>query len=141
MDWKTFGISLASYLLPVIAAILSALAAYGLRYLAKKWKIDLDLAQDAAIRTAVRSAIAGAEEMASRKLKLEPGKAVPGSEKAQWVFDRVNQMFPDLININLHKMIDEELAQIRGVGATGDRVVGIDSAPTNGIPANLEIEK
>jgi hypothetical protein len=131
MDWKTLGISIASYLLPVIAAVLLAFISYGLKYLTKKWKINLDLSQDTAIRIALRAAICGAEELAARKLKLDKNKGMTGAEKAQWVFDRVNQQWPDLVNVDLHKMMDEELAQMSGVGATGARVVGQDPAPGN----------
>ena len=119
MDWKSLGIQVLSYMLPVIAAVLTSLTTWGLSLLAKKWKIDLNLSQDAAIRIAIRAAIGGAEEWASRKLKLDAKAGVSGAEKAQWVIAVVEKQWPNLTPAELDRMIDEELSAISGVGATG----------------------
>ena len=123
MDWSGIGLQLLSYLLPVIAAVLTALSSWGLTLLAKKWKIDLDLTKDAALRLALRAAIGGAEEWAARKLKLDPEAAVDGAEKAKMVKGIIEAKWPKLTPAELDQLIDEELAATKGVGATQDRVV------------------
>lgn len=124
MDWGQLGLDILSYVFPVLAAVLVAVASWGLSKLGKKWGIEVDLAKDAAVRQAIRIAIGGAEEWAARKLKLED-KKVQGAEKAKWVHDVVSRMFPKLFPDDLDRMIDEELAAMSGVGATGDVVVGV----------------
>jgi len=126
MDWGSIGMTLMSYLLPVIAAVLTGLISWGLTKLFKKWGVQLDLTKDAAIRQAVRIAIGGAEEWAARKMKLD---AKPdGAEKAKWVHDQVSRLWPRLLPDDLDGMIDEELAAMQGVGATGN-AIGVAPAP------------
>jgi len=129
MDWGQLGMDILAILLPVIAAILTAVISWGATKLAKKWGIQLDLSKDATIRMAIRTAIGGAEEWAARKMKLED-KSVDGAEKAKWVHDQVSALWPKLLPDSLDGMIDEELAAMAGVGATEDRVVGVI---TNGV--------
>jgi len=123
MDWGQLGMDIMSMLLPVIAALLTAVITWGLSKLAKKWGINLDLTKDATIRVAIRTAIGGAEEWAERKWKID-GKKPEGAEKAKWVHDQVSALWPTLLPDNLDGMIDEELAAMSGVGATEDHVVG-----------------
>jgi hypothetical protein len=126
-----FGMTLLSYLLPVIAAVLTGLISWGLSKLFKKWGIDLDLTKDATVRSAIRTAISGAEEWSERKLKIE-GKKPEGAEKAKWVHAQVSRMWPKLLPNDLDGMIDEELSLMSGVGATGDRVIGARLYPPVG---------
>jgi hypothetical protein len=106
-------------LLPVLAAFLAGLLAWVLSIVARKLGISLDLARDAAIRAAIRAAIGGAEEWAARRLKTsEP--AASGAEKAQWVLDAVQRQWPGVLPADLKRMLDEELAYLPRVGATGD---------------------
>ena len=123
MDFGKLGMDLLSLLLPVIAAVLSGLIAWGLTKLTKKWGINLDMTKDAALRIAIRTAIGGAEEWAERKWNID-GNKPEGAEKAKWVHDQVSALWPTLIPDSLDRMIDEELATMKGVGATGDTVVG-----------------
>jgi hypothetical protein len=109
-------------LLPVLTAILTALAAYGVTLLAKRFKIQLSDEHQAVIRLAVRKAIGGAEEWAARKAGVKTD-AVDGAEKAQWVHARVKALFPTLSPDELDRLIDEELATIKGAGATRDKVI------------------
>ena len=123
MDFGKLGMDLLSLLLPVIAAVLSGLIAWGLTKLTKKWGINLDMTKDAALRIAIRTAIGGAEEWAERKWNID-GNKPEGAEKAKWIHDQVSALWPTLIPDSLDRMIDEELATMKGVGATGDTVVG-----------------
>lgn len=122
MDWSSLGLGVLGYVFPVLAIILTSLAAWGLQRLAVKFGIDINLKRDAAIRFAVRAAIAGAEEWAARKLKLDDQK-VHASEKLAWVKKVIEAQWPKLLPDDLDRIIDEELATMRGVGATGDKTV------------------
>lgn len=123
MDWSEFGLTILSYVLPVLAAVIGSLVAWGVKKLVNKWGIQLDLHKDSQLRIAVRAAIKGAEEWAARKMKLDTDKAVTGAEKASWVQKRIQRMFPELLPDDLEALIDEELASMWGVGSTGERVV------------------
>lgn len=138
MDFGKLGMDLLSLLLPVIAAVISGLLAWGLTKLTKKWGINLDMTKDAALRIAIRTAIGGAEEWAERKWNLD-GKKPEGADKAKWVHDQVSALWPKLIPDSLDRMIDEELSTMKGVGATGDTVVGFTS-PTPGEKVVLDEE-
>jgi len=121
---EQFGMDLLGILLPVLAAVLTAVVSWAISKLAKKWGIQLDMSKDAAMRTAIRTAIGGAEEWAERKWKIDCNRS-KGAEKAKWVHDQVSALWPTILPDNLDNMIDEELAAMSGVGATGDTVVGI----------------
>lgn len=110
-------------LLPVLGAILTALATYGVSLLTKRYKIQLNEEHQILMRLAIRKAISGAEEWAHRKAKIED-RSIQGAEKAVWVHDRIKNMFPDLASDELDKLIDEELGSIKGVGSSGDK--GLD---------------
>ncbi len=116
--------SIIAELLPVLSAVLTALAAYGVSLLAKRLKLHLADEHQAILRLAVRKAISGAEEWAARKAGISQG-SVAGAQKAEWVHDRLNSMFPDLTSDELDKMIDEELGAIKGVGASGEKALEV----------------
>lgn len=139
MDWGELGLEILSYLLPVIAAVLTGLISWGLTKLVKKWGIQLDLTKDAAIRRSIRAAIGGAEEWSANKLKLED-KSVSGAEKARWVHTQVSKLWPDLVPDDLDGFVSEELSSMRGVGATGNRVVGVDADLNQGSSAVEEVD-
>jgi len=122
MDWSQLGIDIMSYLLPVIAVIITALASWALTLLAKKLGVQVDMTKDAAIRRAVRMSIGGAEEWAARKMGTDESKKPEGVEKADWVKRQMNSMWPNLLPEELDRYIDEELAAVPGAGATGDAV-------------------
>lgn len=110
-------------LLPVMGAILTALATYGVSLLTKRYKIQLNEEHQILMRLAIRKAISGAEEWAYRKAKVED-RSVAGAEKAVWVHNRIKTLFPNLAPDELDKIIDEELGSIKGVGSSGDK--GLD---------------
>ena len=110
-------------LIPVLGALLTALATYGVSLLTKRFKIQLNEEHKVLTRIAVRKAISGAEEWAYRKGKIEE-RSVEGIEKAQWVHERVKKAFPKLASDELDLLIDEELGSIKGVGSSGDK--GLD---------------
>ena len=107
-------------LLPIIGALLTALSSYAVTLLTKKMGVQLEKEQKNLIRTAVRSGIAGAEEWAARKAKLEK-RNIAGAEKAIWLHDRIKKMYPKLASDELDALIDDELAQLKDVGATGEK--------------------
>lgn len=114
---KEISLELLSMLLPVIAAVLTAMSSWAIGLLVKRYKLKLSLDQDEVVRLAIRRAIWAAEEWAARELKLG-NKDITGVEKAQWVKSLLIQLYPDLIPNDLDRMLDEELAQIGGLGAT-----------------------
>ena len=109
--------------IPVLGAILTALATYGVSLLTKRYKIQLNEEHQILMRLAVRKAISGAEEWAYRKAKIDE-RSVGGSEKDTWVHERVKKVFPNLTSDELDTLIDEELGSIKGVGSSGDK--GLD---------------
>lgn len=116
--------SIIAELLPVLSAILTALAAYGVTLLAKRFKLQLADEHQAILRLAVRKAISGAEEWAARKAGVE-SDPIAGSKKAEWVHARLKAMYPDLAPDELDKLIDEELGAIKGVGASGEKALDV----------------
>lgn len=112
--------SVVAELLPVLSALLTAVATYGVALLAKRFKIQLGDEHQAIVRLSVRKAISGAEEWAARKSGIE-SKPIEGAEKAMWVHARVRAMFPKLASEELDALIDEELGAIKGPGATKDK--------------------
>lgn len=138
MDWGQLGIETLSYLLPIVAAVLSALSSWALVALKKKWNLEVDITTDAAIRTSIRAAIAGAEEWAARKMKAE-GKPAQSASKAKWAWDTVSKVWPKLKEGDFAELLDQELALMMGVGATGNKIVGDTpdmSQPTTGDGGN-----
>lgn len=111
---------IAEMLLPVFGALLTALATYGSNLVIKRLGIKLEEDHQRMLRSVIRSGIAGAEEWAYRKAKIE-GNPVEGSKKAIWVHERVKKAFPKLSPDELDLLIDEELAKMKSVGSTGEK--------------------
>lgn len=111
-------------LIPILGALLTALSSYAISLLAKRFKVRLDAEQQLVLRSAIRKAVAGAEEWAARTAKVE-SNPISGARKAQWVHERVKVMFPNLASDELDQLIDEELAQLVGVGSTGEKALEI----------------
>lgn len=107
------------FMLPLLAAVLTAVAWKLVAALLKKWGVDLSESQERALRSSVRRAIGGAEEWAARELKIDKAKK-SGGEKEAWVRMRLKKLYPDLLDDDLALYIDEELARINGVGASGE---------------------
>lgn len=133
----SFGSFMLSEIVPILItlgiAIVVALAVWGTKKLADKLGVENSVLLEQSIRDVVRFAIAGAEEAIQRKDKddwYSDENRSKGADKAQWVVDRVMEQFPNLAPKSIEQYIDEELAQMRGVGAT-DRAVGVDSKSKN----------
>jgi hypothetical protein len=109
-------------LLPIVGALLTALSSYAVTLLTKKMGVQLEKEQKDLIRSAVRSGIAGAEEWAARKAKIEK-RNVAGAEKAIWLHDRIKKMYPKLATDELDALIDDELAKLKDVGVTGQKTI------------------
>jgi Na+-translocating ferredoxin:NAD+ oxidoreductase RnfG subunit len=108
--------------MPFLATVVTALAALVVQRLQAKYKVELDEAQDQAIRSLVRKAIFGAEEWAARRMGREKLDRIPGIEKAQRVLDSVKKSFPKIADERIMDLIDEEIATIKGLGSTYDAV-------------------
>lgn len=117
-----FGKMIIEHLLPVLGALLTALSTYAVRLIAEKLKIQIAAEEEALLRHAIRKGIAGAEEWAARKARIN-SNPIHGADKALWVSARVKEMYPSLSDQEITRLIDEELAGIKGVGATGDKQV------------------
>ena len=59
--------SVIGEIIPVLSALLTAVATYGVALLAKRFKLQLGDEHKLVVRLAVRKAISGAEEWAARK--------------------------------------------------------------------------
>ena len=112
-----------SYVLQGLATLIGAFALVGVQRLARRFGLQISDRENEMLRAAVRNGIAGAEEWAARELKIR-GVQVAGVQKLDRVKNAVTAAFPKLIPADLDRMVDEELAQMPRVGATGDRVVG-----------------
>ena len=117
-----FGKMIIENLLPVVGALLTALSTYAVRLIAAKLKLQIAAEEEAMLRFAIRKAIAGAEEWAARKAHVN-SKPVAGADKARWVSERIKDIYPSVENNEITRLIDEELASIKGVGATGDKSI------------------
>ncbi len=113
---------LLEVLLPIIGAVLTALSSYAVALITKRMGIKLDNEKEQMLRGAIRSGIAGAEEWAARKANIE-SRNVAGAEKAVWLHERIKKAYPKLSSAELDSLLDEELAKLQDVGATGVRSV------------------
>ena len=110
------------YVLQGLAALIAAMILVGLQRLQQRFRLQLTEREQDMIRQAVRRGIAGAEEWAARELKTKRAP-VAGVQKAARVKDMVAAQWPNLLPADLDRMLDEELATMPGVGATGARTV------------------
>jgi|TARA_Y100000310_G_scaffold328163_1_gene395802 hypothetical protein len=110
----------------LLVAVAVSYALWGLRKgieaFERKLGVDLSAETEGAIEAGVERLVLAAEEMAARRLKLDANDRMKGAEKARWVHDQVSRMWPDLIPDDIDARIDAALAQIQGMGATGDSV-------------------
>ena len=111
-------------LLPIVGAMLTALSSYAVSLLCKRMGIKLDEEKEAQVRTFIRSGIAGAEEWAARRAKVD-SRNVTGLEKAQWVHAHLKRKYPSMASDELDLMIDQELAMLKDVGATGSKKIDV----------------
>lgn len=118
----------------VVVAVLVAMSVWlgsaikaVLERIAQKLNFQGQLVSDEMIERAVVRLVSAAEEIAARRAKVNPEDVMRGAEKAQWVKDQIERLFPHLISDDVEARIDAALARLRGVGATGDTSVGQDS--------------
>lgn len=127
---STLGTLLLEDVLPTVVLVafvsLVGLALYGISLLIKRFGVSIDISNDSMVRAQVRAAVAGAEEWFSRQVKwYDKSKADAGKQKADWALARIRAQFPKLKDSEILDFIDEELGSTYGVGATGNRVVGL----------------
>lgn len=107
-----------SYLLPLLASILSALAIWVLGLLGRRFRVALDLEQGSKLRGAVRAAIFGSEEWAARQAKVAGGPPPAGPLKASWATEALRRQYPAVLPADLALLLDEELGGMPGYGAS-----------------------
>jgi hypothetical protein len=115
-------ITLGETLLPLVSALVAALAAFALQRITARLNLRLKLETEAAIRHTVRKVIGAAEEMFARKAKLDPDFRDNGVAKAEFAMRTLKSLYPKLGERELMLMLDEELAEMRAVGATKNRL-------------------
>jgi len=123
MDFSGAGMQILGTVMEMLVIILASLATWAVSLIGRKMGIELNLSKDALIRRGIRNAIAGAEEWAEERIKYEDVSKVSAAEKLKFVRGIIKSQFPKLVPDDLDRMLKEELAQMEGVGATGDRVV------------------
>lgn len=114
-----------SYVLPPVITAFGGVLTWAIMRGMKKLGIEVDASKDAVLRAAVRNAAAGAEEWAMSKLKIDRRNRVNGAEKMAWVLRRLREKY-DYAPDDLEDIVLEELAQMKGMGATSNRAVGFD---------------
>jgi len=109
-------------LIPVLASVLTALAAMAIRKLQARFDIELSQKQDEMLLSVIRNGIASAEEWAARELKVSEEKRISGKQKAQRVISIVKSLYPDVKDSEVAMLIDAEIARADGLGSTGDSI-------------------
>jgi len=117
MDWATLGSTAASYLLPVLEIAAIIVARLGYQWVKARFKLDISERQEEQIRLGIRNGARGLEEMAAKQLKADPESA--GIDKAKLLWGMIEKKWPDLTGDSFDAMLNEELAYMDGMGASG----------------------
>ncbi len=117
MDWAALGSTAASYILPVLEIVLIIVARLLYQWAKKRFDLDISERTDAQIRLAIRNGARGLEELAAKKLKVEPDS--DGLDKAKLLWAQIEKKWPDLTSDEFDTMLNEELAYMDGMGASG----------------------
>jgi len=117
MDWSALGSTAATYLLPILELALIICARLGYKWAKERFKLDISDRTDAQIRLAIRNGARGVEEMAAAKLKVEPN--AEGMDKAKMLWGLIEKKWPDLTSESFDVMLNEELAYMASMGASG----------------------
>jgi len=122
MDWIDIAKQVAEQALPFLELVISLAVAVALRYAAKRWHLDLSDKEQSQLVGHAQRAIAGAEEWAARELTPDQTTedATRGKAKARWALAILRKRYPKMLEEDAMDLIDIELANLRGVGATGD---------------------
>lgn len=123
MDWSALGTGLLEIIAPFVVICITSLVSWALLALKNKFNLQISDAQEMQLRGMVRNGIMGAEEWAAKKFKLDTETKATSVEKVEWVQKFVARKFPNLLPDELEDLISQELAQIKGVGATGLKVL------------------
>ena len=116
------AITVFEVLIPVLASVLTALAAIVLKKLQKKFDVELTAKENESVKTLIRDGIASAEEWAARKANLKDGSVASGREKAHRVISLVKDVFPKITDNEVAMLIDAEVARTEGLGATNKSI-------------------
>ena len=124
--WDSLLPQVLAVVVPVLGLFLATLLGWVSKLLIQWMQIKLTAAQDAALRSATRSVAAGVEEWAARKLKA--GESSPESRaKEARALGVLAGLFPTALPATLARVLDEEIAQMAGCGATGEAVGSLES--------------
>lgn len=125
MDLTEIGRDILAQMLPVMGALLMALASWALHSLQKKLGVELNAKANEAILGTVRQGIAIAEERAAQaaKANVTDDDRKAGAQKAAWAAAFVEKQWPKLASDDVDDLIHSELARLKGVGATGDKAL------------------
>ena len=124
--WDSLLPQVLAVVVPVLGLFLATLLGWVSKLLIQWMQIKLTAAQDAALRSATRSVAAGVEEWAARKLKA--GEISPESRaKEARALGVLAGLFPTALPATLARVLDEEIAQMAGCGATGEAVGSLES--------------
>jgi hypothetical protein len=126
MDWTDIGRQILEQLLPIMGALLAALAAVALQKLQKKLGYELSEKQEAMLMAQVRRGISYAEEKAAHaaKVVIDKDDRESAQQKAKWAAEIIEAKYPKLTSDEIDKLIKTELANMTGVGATANFNVG-----------------
>lgn len=113
---------LLGYVIMSLGTILVALASWAVKKLSDKLGFELDEQKEEALRAQVRRAIGHAEEWARRRAKAGEG-VTDGGEKLKFVLAIMERLAPNLTPDDLDRLIHEEIAFLRNVGASGNVLI------------------
>ncbi len=106
---------------PILQAGVLLAVTLALRWIGAKYKINFSQAQEDMVRQLALDAVAFTEEQTYKNLKIGM-KLSPGG-KMETALEFANKHAPKLDPDKVRDYIEAQLAQTKGVGATGERTV------------------
>jgi hypothetical protein len=121
---ETEGVSgfLVNFIVPLGAALLVGLVNWAVYAVARKYNLDIVLRNQDVIERAALKGISLAEEYAAQALK-QKNIRLSGNDKLNMAIDQVLSAAPKLSREEASEWVNAVLARVKGVGATGEKVV------------------
>lgn len=113
------------YVIQALSIAVISVAGWGGKKVADKLGIQNSAKVAEMAMSAASVATDAVEEMAAEKWKL--GEKPTGTEKHAWAYKMVKKAVPKLADHDVDTYIRAAIARKAGVGATRDRVVGLDN--------------
>lgn len=124
----TWAVILQQYVIPTVAGLILGLISLGIRWLGRKFKIEALATENNFLEQLAHQGITLAEERAAQ---LAGSKAsLTGTSKLAIATGHVLSIMPKASEARVQSVIEALLAQIPGVGATGETAI---TAPGGGI--------